>query len=462
MQTNKVGLRLSDAPLAEPQCEALFELFAGPLGVVELGRLLKGNDAGRVVLLRKLVGAPSPDLASATDLARSLAHPKLSKVLGIIRGKDAWYVASEYIPGVSLFELGRTVAERGVALDTAVALRIVLDTLKAAQEAQRLLSVTANLHAVRSVYAESVWIARYGEVFVSEVLIASLLADELSERGAQSGADLASPAVDDVASALSELARLLGVDSSSERTPVDAATLVPGLGKILVRFRNAAASELSLAGLITALTELGSVHIASEQQVAAELDRVVGLVLERRGQKIEMLERGSLHAPADDDATRYFRVAPAPAERETTRPPPDPNRGPPSGDPSTDLTAVFRSLVPQPPQQVGDEPTEPPPTSTDVDQPPADEDDDGNPISDVWRQARALLDTKAQRAKLHGKLRSIRVSRRSQKRSVAAPEAGPVAVTEAVPSRLPKLVFVVIAVVALALLVRALWGAHGH
>ncbi|MET0790870.1 MAG: hypothetical protein ABW061_05065, partial [Polyangiaceae bacterium] len=96
-------MKVSEAPRADPQCEALFKLFDGAQGTVELGRLLKGNDTGRLVTLRRLSGAPSPDLASATDLARSVAHPRLSKVLGIIAGRGGWYVASEHIPGVTLF-----------------------------------------------------------------------------------------------------------------------------------------------------------------------------------------------------------------------------------------------------------------------------------------------------------------------------------------------------------------------
>jgi hypothetical protein len=81
-------------PLAGPKCEVLFEIFSAELGPVHLGRMLSGNDAGRLVTLRRLPAPPWPELAAATDLARSVAHPKLAKTLGVQRAGDTWYVAS--------------------------------------------------------------------------------------------------------------------------------------------------------------------------------------------------------------------------------------------------------------------------------------------------------------------------------------------------------------------------------
>jgi hypothetical protein len=428
----------------------LFELFHGPLGVVELGRLLKGNDAGRVVVLRKLPGAPSPDLASATDLARSLAHPRLAKVLGILRGKDdAWYGASEYVAGVSLFELGRAVTARGVSLDPAVAVRIVLDALQAANEAQQLLSVTANVHDVRSIFSESVWIATYGEVFVAELLIAPVLAKELARTSTETiqGSGPSPDSLgDDVSSALAELARLVGAGELGE------GATVPGLREIFERFRCDRSSRDGVPELISALSELGSAHIADEQQVAAELLRTVGTDLARRAQKIAMLERSSMHAPPDDEATRYFRVAAAPAERDTTRPPPpNPDNAPQSGD----QTALFRSLVPHR-EDVATEP----PSPTMVQENESGE-VSADPISVVWRQARALLDSTAQRAKVHENLRGIRASWRVRKRPISAAATPLDSVTPGL-GRLPKVLAILAAVLALAILIRALWAASVH
>src|SRR3954468_18845471 len=72
----------------EAQTDVLFEMFNGALGSVHLARLLKGNDAGRLVTLRKLPAACPEELTVAADLARSVAHPKLIKVLGIIEEQN--------------------------------------------------------------------------------------------------------------------------------------------------------------------------------------------------------------------------------------------------------------------------------------------------------------------------------------------------------------------------------------
>lgn len=462
MQASNVGRMLSEAPPAEAQCEALFELFTGQLGVLELGRLLKGGDAGRLVLLRKLTAAPSADLASASDLSRSLAHPRLAKLLGMVRDKHAWYVASEYIPSVSLLELTRAVAERGTPLDTAVAVRIVLDLLKAAKEAHELLSVTANLDQVRSIHAESVWIAPYGEVFISELLVASALADERAAREQEPAENSAAPCpVGDAASALAELARLLRIVPGPEQAAaLEAVGLVPELRELLRNSLERFEIEPTLDGVIAALDAQASAHGASEEQVAAELEHLVGRVLERRSQKIEMLERSSLHAPADDEATRYFRIAPAPIERETTRPPPAPERPASIAPPTTDPTALLGNIVPVADPVADAAATEPPPTVIDSHDSVADA--GGDAISAVWRQARPLLDTAAQRAKRHGKPRSRRASRRSEPRPSAPAEGAPV--EAAPPLRFPfqKLLLALISAVALALLIRLVWAARGH
>src|SRR4051812_45087759 len=99
---------ISHPPLvdANAQCEVLFDLSPG-VGSAQLGRLLKGHDAGRLVSLRNIQAALVPELSPRVDLARSIAHPSLVKLLGIVRAGDKFYLASEYIPGVTLAELSR-------------------------------------------------------------------------------------------------------------------------------------------------------------------------------------------------------------------------------------------------------------------------------------------------------------------------------------------------------------------
>ena len=467
MQGGKVSVMVSEAPRAEPQCEALFKLFDGAHGSVELGRLLKGNDTGRLVTLRRLPGAPSPDLASATDLARSVAHPRLAKVLGNIVGRGAWYVASEYIPGVTLFELGEAIEKQSDPLDPAVAARVVLDTLTAAAEAQQLLATTANLNDVRCVFADSIWIAIYGEVFVSEVLIAPLLAE------ATEHVDSAPSALADLRSAGRELSRLLGDQDAS-----------PELREILQRMEGGEEGYETLTQAIAGLRALGPQFIASEQRVSEELQRVLGVVLERRNQKIKLLERGATEA-TEDDQTRYFRVAAPPQRRNTTRPPEaersgNTTRPPQAGNsfaplsmPSSGFSSNSDSSATEPPAAgfsapfvpaashfVGDaEPTVAPPTPTE--DKAFDDEDQSNPISDVWRQARELLDTSAQRAKQQGRPLPDPARRRAptQARPLSERAAelilGSGKETERVIT--PKIALAIIGLLALGLIIRALW-----
>ena len=408
-------MRVSEAIRAEAQCESLFKLFDGALGTVELGRLLKGGDAGRLVILRQIPHAPSPDLASATDLARSVAHPRLVKVLGSIAGRGAWYVASEYIAGVTLFELSREAVKQG-GLEASVAVRVVLDTLTAAADAQQLLATTANLRDVRCVFPESVWIATYGEVFVSEVLIAPLLAD------ASGASDRALPAaLADLRTAGRELSSLLG----------PAAQLRPALTDILRRLASEGDAYSTLRAAAVALRELGSELIADEEQVSEELQRVLGRVLEHRNQKILLLERGATQA-TDDEQTRYFRVSSPPERHSTTRPPELGRELASSYSVSADNSKTGPSEAPNASTRSysgnGDNSrTEPPAGESTVivsTRAPGLEDDaeptvtpggggtpvrieleeQSNPISDVWRQARDLMGTSALRAKQRGQL----------------------------------------------------------
>ncbi|MEO6603705.1 MAG: hypothetical protein ABIQ16_27725 [Polyangiaceae bacterium] len=460
----KISLRFSDAPRADPQCEALFKLYDGALGTVELGRLLKGNDTGRLVTLRRLAGAPSPDLASATDLARSVAHPRLAKVLGHVSGRGDWYVASEYIAGVTLFELGEAVAKQRAPLDAGVAARIVLDALTAASEAQQLLAATANLHDVRCVFSDSIWIASYGEVFVSEVLIAPFLAASLD-------LDTALPStLADLHSAGVELSRLLGLGAlSGDEAPVVLGNLGPELGEILRHFRHGDGSYQTLDEPIAALKALGAGFLATEQRVSEELQRLLGLVMARRTQKVALLERGATQG-SDDEQTRYFRVSAPPQRLDTTRPPeaaeaPDTDQKRARSDPAGELTAIVGSIAPYDEGQ----PTAAPPTPPD----PHAIDDSSHPISAVWEQAREMLDSSAQRAKRQGRplpdparrraphrIKSKRPARPSGRSEEAARVAS--AGKENERAITLKVVLLIIGLLAVALLVRALWSSAGH
>ena len=394
MQQDHLDTPLPQAASAGAQCEVLFEAFAGKFGTIQLGRLLKGNDAGRLVALRKLTGKPSAELASATDLARSIVHPRLAKVLGIIRDGDGWYVASEYIAGVTLFELEQAVRARGISLDTAVAVRIMIDTLKAADEAQRLLADTAHVHGVRCVYPESIWIAEFGEVFVAELLVAPLLADATSDPDGWDNDDFGLPAAAaDVRGAVIELIGLLGGDATlADSVAPDLSGLPAELSSILLTaMALGGAKGFETPGQFgDALSGLSRGLIATEQQVSEELQQLMGFALKRRRHKLEMLERLS-EQPSEEDATKFFRVAVTADQHDTARPPPSP-----ASDAERQVQEVLGQLPKFRLSDPADQPTalahEPTPPAADGSSPPP-----SNPISAVWQQARALIGAPARR-----------------------------------------------------------------
>src|SRR5216110_1879278 len=82
VQEDDVGIRPSRAPRATipapvtspappaVRCIALFELFRGGAGAVQLGRLHDGRDAPRLVSLRRLANLPTRELESAANRAQ--------------------------------------------------------------------------------------------------------------------------------------------------------------------------------------------------------------------------------------------------------------------------------------------------------------------------------------------------------------------------------------------------------
>lgn len=348
--------RLTPIPTPDPQSDVLFEMFNGALGSVHLGRLLKGHDAGRLVTLRKVRGNVPPDFAAAADLARSIAHPKLAKVLGVVRERDATYLASEHISGVTLFELGRQASNRQLPVAPAVAVRIIIDALAAASVAQELLESALHAEPVRCVYPESIWIADYGETFVSEVLVAPLLAQPSA--GAAPHSEL-SVAAGDVRAAALELARLTCAGlSADDPLDTDLSSLPEELQEVLTRAlgHGSMVGYPNLEAFLDALAGLDPSLIAAEEEVGAELLRLMGTVLNVRRQKLDMLERGSTASDIEDqgDETKFFRLAVKTEQRATARPPAD-GSAPSSAKLAAAMVAEGAAKRPAPP---------PPPSST--------------------------------------------------------------------------------------------------
>ena len=352
--------RMTPIPTSAPQSDILFEMFHGVHGSVHLGRLLKGHDAGRLVTLRKLLGEPSTDLAVAADLGRSIAHPRLAKVLGIIEEPDASYLVSEYIPGVTLFELGRSASNRQLPIAPHVAVRILLDALTAADAAQLLIAETVGTLAVRCIFPESIWVADFGETFLSEVMAAPLL----TRTGKSADAPLSDDEIGaaDVRAAALELIRMACAGlSADDPLSTDISSLPDELQEVILRalghrsllgYANTAEFSAALAGLDDSL-------IGTEEQVGHELRRLMGTVLNVRRQKLAMLERHAVpdHSEEQGDETKFFRHAVKAEQRDTTRPPPDGAGHLTALGTRTPPPAADEPLTPFPTPEAPDEPT---------------------------------------------------------------------------------------------------------
>lgn len=398
MPEDDVGRRPSGAPLAPPstfgagRCVALFELFRGGAGSVQLGRLHDGRDTPRLVALRRLANLPTRELESATSRAQRLSHPRMAQVLGTYQHEDIWYVASEYVPGVTLFELGQTAVRQRMPIAAPVAVRIVLEALVVTAETERLLGEGAT---ARCLYPESLWIADSGELFLSEMLVAPVLARTTTGASYVAVTPGMSAPASDVRAAAVELARLAcarlmnGNPASwqtrelpSELSELLARAIVGGPG-----CETPAAFAIGLSGLEPRL-------VASREAVQAEIERLMGPERRRRREQLEAHQQQT----ADVDTTRVFRVAPGVAIPDaanasiTVRPP---------AASAAQRLASANAITARPPPKpqasarhgVHPAPTPPAPP------PPALSAEIDSPISGVWREAHARMGVPGRRSR---------------------------------------------------------------
>ncbi len=391
-QEDDVGIRPSRAPRATvpapglvvapvSRCVALFELFRGGTGAVQLGRLHEGKDAPRLVALRRLANLPTRELESATNRAQAVTHPRLARVLGTYQHEDAWYIASEYISGVTLFELGQTAVRKRTPLAAPVAVRIVLDALKVTAEAVQLLEESTI--SARALYPESLWISDSGELFLSELLVAPVLARTTTGASYVAvTAGMSAPA-SDVRAAAVELARLacarlMNGNPASWQTP----ELPDELSQLLARAVSGGVD--SPTAFANALSALDPGLIAGRDAVEKEVERLMGAERLRRREQLETFREQVVEA----DTTRVFRVAP------TTPGVPDFAKASNSSPP--DLAAARRarsSTVPPPkPRPAAPQTAQPTPTIPASPLTPAPAvDGTDSPISGVWREAHARM-----------------------------------------------------------------------
>jgi hypothetical protein len=376
------------APAPAPvTCAPLFELFRGGAGPVQLGRLHGGRDAPRLVSLRRLANLPTRELESAANRAQEVSHPRLAKLLGTYQHEDAWYIASEYISGVTLFELGQTAVRQRNPVAPPVAARIVLDALRVTAEAAQL--IEESTVSARCLYPESLWISDLGELFVAELLVAPVLARITTGASYVAvTAGMSAPAAD-VRAAAVELARLAcGRLMNGNPASWQTRELPDELSELLARAVAGSPGVETPAAFAHALSALSPHLIAEREDVRAEVERLMGPERLRRREQLETLQEQA----AAPETTEVFRAARAPAVPNFDRAPA--TKSPPSVPP--DLAAARRArastLPPPKPAGTGSRPTNPTPTIPAAPPTPAPAvDSTDSPISGVWREASAKM-----------------------------------------------------------------------
>jgi hypothetical protein len=287
---------------SDPDCEVLFELFSTPRGRVSLGRLTAGAEVGRIVRLREVLGPAVPRVAEAVAAMKAFIHPQLLKVLGLVTDGSQTYIASEYLPGVSLFELIARARARQSALDTAAAVHVTIASLRLVERAVSLLS-EASRPRVRLLHTDSIWIAEFGETLLAEVGVAAYLGNDGAPQNLEVGVDAEQRDVLTAAVELYQLAsgQLMSGDLASAVKLHLPAPLAAVLTEVFA-WSGTAASD-GVTSLATALSALPRQLIGSDTLVAEELRRIALDVLEERERKLADCRSD---VDPEIDATRVF------------------------------------------------------------------------------------------------------------------------------------------------------------
>lgn len=315
------------------QCEVLGELFTGPAGVASVGRMLRGTELGRLVFLRGVPDASLGHIKSFIDTARCVAHPSLLKVIGRVETPDTIYVASEYISGVSLLELVNFAISREQRIETAVAVRIIRDALQAADKAKQLFRENTGTDVRRCIFPDTVWIAEFGEIMLTEVGVASTL----SEAEAEAGDDPIVLGDADVIAAGTELLKLLTnqpLEEAEMTLPISG-----DLASIVARAVNPSASNRfkSAAEMSEALSALPSDLLADERTVGDTVRKLMASVLAVRHPR-RLMSVAAPTRPGGADATCVFRD---------------------SAEYSPSLAQAARSISDEPPRRTSSQPSPP-------------------------------------------------------------------------------------------------------
>ncbi|HEY5961121.1 MAG TPA: hypothetical protein VIV60_31405, partial [Polyangiaceae bacterium] len=345
--------RSSSAPDVHVRYEQY--LCHASIGEIWLGRLLNGDDAGRVVRLRRidkqwLSTKDATWVLYGAEAYSKVRHPTLAKLLGVLEQGDDLVSISEHLEGVRLIELERVVFEEGVPIPATVAVRLVLDAARATWNAHRLATEVGIFPTERLFLPEGLLVTSYGAAVLTEVgvlsalarcvmprtlpqLLAQLAPEELGGKGAAVG----SPEVFSLGVVLWELLanRWLFTRESDSRTHQELLlSPIPSLDEVerfgmpvpdaLVQLVKRAAARdpaerfASLKELILAFERLPTHFIATEQHVAEVLrQRVSSLLTASEGRPSTRAQSGTF---SEVRATQPSIPAPSASSNDWDRP----------------------------------------------------------------------------------------------------------------------------------------------
>ncbi|HEU5076277.1 MAG TPA: hypothetical protein VFU02_18920 [Polyangiaceae bacterium] len=293
-------------------CELLFELYPGATGPVQLGRLLLGKHAGRLVTLRPVSAEHALRAKALVDRVRHISHPKLLKLLGCFRIGSQDYLASEYIAGASFVEL-RSKLVLSTAKDAAVLVRITRDVLLAAHSGRRLLHGIYGRRVERCIFPDTIWVAEFGEVFITELGVFESLIGGVAASVVHSQESLETEGPSGRADVLA-IGEILFDAIANRATKHDLFGLPHHVGKALTSVVSRALEHdgseafASATELAHALSNLPAVFNASTDDVRSVLGQAMQGALELRRRKLSLVEQTSA-VGGDSDATQFHRAS---------------------------------------------------------------------------------------------------------------------------------------------------------
>lgn len=283
---------------ADGDCELLCPLFTGATGVVQLGKVLTGKDAGRLVMLRPVSARTAASVKVLVDRVRQINHPRLLKVVGCFRSGPQHYVASDYISGVSFVELGPALSPSD-PVAVGVAVRVMRDTLVAAHSGRRLLQGIYGYCVERCVYPDTIWIADFGKAFLSELAVfEAVLGDP--KHGASGVRGLSyrvseDSGSEDVLAAGNLLFEILSRDSGQRgsRFALSSTELKALANVVTTALSKEQGHGYENAGTMAeALAKLPPAFDVSDQTIRLCVSQALGPVLEQRRERLVLVDKG--------------------------------------------------------------------------------------------------------------------------------------------------------------------------